>query len=242
MRKYFNVSIEFDQSRLRDVIESTIEHNGKGYVCIVDANVFTIAHKSTSYLNVINSSIGNSCDGSSVALLASLVYGEKYNVWNGPSIFSYYIEKNYTQLLLGSTIETAQKIRENLSLMGIDSSNIYNLPLPFNQVDEFNYNEISKYINDLSPDIIWVSLGAPKQELFMNKIEPFLVKGVMFGIGAAFNFYIGRIAMPTFSIYGLKFIWLARLFSEPRKQFYRIIPYISLFPRLYFQGRGKLKK
>ncbi len=44
-------------------------------------------------------------------------------------------------------------------------------------------------INDDEPDIIWVSLGAPKQEKFMNLLLPYLNKGVMFGFGAIFNVY-----------------------------------------------------
>ena len=45
-------------------------------------------------------------------------------------------------------------------------------------------------------DIIWVALGAPKQEIFMNRLKPHLKKGVAIAIGAAFNFYSGMADAP----------------------------------------------
>lgn len=242
MKKYFGVALEFHHSRIREVIENTIENNDKGYVCIVDANVLTIAQKNENYCNVLNQSIVNSCDGSSIAMLAGFIYKKRFRAWNGPDIFNYYIEKKYNQLLLGSTEEISNEIKVILREKGIDNSKISVLPLPFKSVENFDYVEISKFINKLNPDIIWVSLGAPKQELFMNKLQPFISRGVMFGIGAAFNFYIGKIALPNIKVGPLKFIWISRIFSEPKKQLSRIIPYLILIPSLYLNEISKLNK
>ena len=52
MKKYFNVGLEFNHSILKEVIENSIANLGKGYVCIVDANVLTIAQKNEKYCNV----------------------------------------------------------------------------------------------------------------------------------------------------------------------------------------------
>ena len=241
MQKYFNVALEFDHSRLRQIIENTIAKNDKGYVCIVDANVLTIAQKNENYCSVLNQSMVNSCDGSSIAMLAGFAHKRKFCAWNGPEIFTYYIEKKYKQLLLGSTEETSNEIKDILINKGIDNSHISVLTLPFKSVDDFDYMEIAKIINELNPDIIWVSLGAPKQELFMNKLLPYLSRGVMFGIGAAFNFYIGKIALPNAKIGSLKFIWVSRVFSEPIKQLSRILPYVAMIPRLYLCELNKKK-
>ena len=237
MEKYFNVLLEFNHSKLRGIIENTIINEGKGYVCIVDANVLTIAQKNSNYCSLLNKSIVNSCDGSSIAMLAGFAHGKKYRAWNGPDIFSYYIEKKYKQLLLGSNQETSDEIKRILRERGRDDTNISVLPLPFKAVDDFDYVGIAKEITIINPDIIWVSLGAPKQELFMYNLQPHLLKGVMFGIGAAFNFYIGKIALPNSNLGALKFIWISRLFSEPQKQISRILPYIKIIPKLYLKER-----
>ena len=68
----------------------------------------------------------------------------------------------------------------------------------------------------------------------MSKLLPHLNYGVMFGIGAAFNFYIGEITMPKKRKGALQFIWLNRIYKEPKKQLKRFIPYILILPRLIF--------
>lgn len=242
MKKYFNVFLEFNHARIKGIIEGAISNNESGYVCIVDANVLTIAQKNSKYCTILNDSLVNSCDGSSIATLANFVYKKNYKAWNGPDIFGYYIEQKYKHLLLGSTEEKSTQINNILKEKGLDNSHIVTLTLPFAVVDDFDYIEIAKKINTIDPDIIWVSLGAPKQEIFMNRIQPLLSRGVMFGIGAAFNFYIGKISLPKFSFLGLRFIWVSRIFSEPQKQIGRILPYIILIPKLWWKERATYKK
>jgi N-acetylglucosaminyldiphosphoundecaprenol N-acetyl-beta-D-mannosaminyltransferase len=111
--------------------------------------------------------------------------------------------------------------------------------LPFAKVEDFSYEEIASQINKIRPDIIWVSLGAPKQEIFMSKLLPFLDKGVMFGIGAAFNYYAGILKEPTVRIGTLRIIWLMRLFEEPKKQFRRCWNFIRVIPILKREERKK---
>ena len=242
MNYYFNVSLEFNHQIFYNKIDETIMKKNKGYVCVVDANVLTIAQNDLQYRDVLNSSIVNTCDGSSIAFLASLIHKKKFRALNGPDIFAHYIEKNYKQLLLGSAAEISNTIKNILESKNIDSSHLHVMPLPFLSVEDFNYLSIAKEINEINPDIIWVSLGAPKQELFMQKLMPYLARGVMFGIGAAFRFYLGDFGMPKINIRGLKFIWLNRLFHEPKKVIKRAIPAILIIPRLYLEEKIRYKK
>ena len=88
-------------------------------------------------------------------------------------------------------------------------------------------------INDDMPDIIWISLGAPKQELFMYNLKPFLKQGVMFGVGAAFNFYSGLNNAPKRAPLWIRKIgmeWVYRIFSEPQKQLKRNFTFLSDLP------------
>lgn len=241
MQKYFNVFLEFDVARFKAIVEKTVEEHGKGYVCIVDANVLTIAQKETEYRSIINSSLINSCDGSSIAAIASWVYKAKFQALNGPEIFESYIEKPYKHLLLGSTYAILETIKLRLQKKGLNTANLNLLTLPFNSVEEFNYTAIAREINNFRPDLIWVSLGAPKQEQFMSKLLPHIKCGVMLGIGAAFNFYIGELKIPRLKIGQLRFIWLNRLFNEPKKLIKRLLPYIVILPKLYLAEKKSLK-
>lgn len=235
MKSHFGLLIEFDHSLLLETVTNCIAASNIGYVCVIDANVLTMAQKQPKYRDVINQAMVNTCDGSSIAWMAGLVHKQKFRAFNGPDIFKHFIEKDYRQLLLGSTVETINRIKSKLNQENKNSDHLQSMPLPFLPVDGFDYEKIAKDINKLNVDIIWVSLGAPKQEIFMHSIQPFLNKGVMFGIGAAFNFYTGDIPMSSFQLGGLRFIWINRLFAEPRKLLKRLVPYALLMPKLFFK-------
>ena len=109
--------------------------------------------------------------------------------------------------------------------------------LPFEKVENFNYQAIANMINQDNPDIIWVSLGAPKQEEFMYKILPYLNRGVMFGFGAIFDFYseaTNKQRAPKIFLI-LKIEWIYRLIREPRKQGKRITNIIKVLPRILME-------
>lgn len=240
MNNYFGINLEFDPNKINQLINKTIEEQQKGYVCVVDGNVLTFAQKNQDYRRIINNSLVNTCDGSSIAWLAGKIYKKDFRALTGPEIFTKYIESPYKQILLGSTDTIVEKIKMKLKLKGIEDDHIQHIPVPFLSVDSFNYSEIADEINKLNPDIIWVSLGAPKQEIFMSKILPFIDKGVMFGIGAAFNFYIAEIAIPRKRRGALQFIWLNRIFHEPKKQLKRSVPYIAILPKLAVREKIKM--
>lgn len=65
------------------------------------------------------------------------------------------------------------------------------IELPYKAVEDFDYEGIAKEIEADGADIIWIALGAPKQEIFMSRLKPFLKHGVMIAVGAAFKFYSG---------------------------------------------------
>jgi len=241
MQQYFNVNLDFNHERLHSTITEIILNKGKGYICVVDAHVLEIAQNDFQYREVLNSSTINTCDGSSIAMLAGFIHKQKFRALNGPDLFADYIEKEYKQLLLGSTEEISNKIKKVLESKNIKSSHLHVMPLPFLSVDDFDYLSVAQNINELNPDIIWVSLGAPKQERFMNRLLPQINRGVMFGIGAAFNFYIGDLGLPKIRIGALKFIWLNRLLNEPKKMYKRLTNYIIIIPKLYFEEKKRSK-
>lgn len=82
-------------------------------------------------------------------------------------------------------------------------------------------------INHLAPDILWVGLGCPKQDLWMAAYREHLTVPVMVGNGAAFNFLSGNIKQAPKWIRHSGFEWLFRSFTEPRvgKRNLLIVPY-----------------
>jgi N-acetylglucosaminyldiphosphoundecaprenol N-acetyl-beta-D-mannosaminyltransferase len=73
------------------------------------------------------------------------------------------------------------------------------------------------------PDIVLVALGAPKQELWIDRYAERLSPAVAIGIGGSIDFFVGRVrrAPPWVSRMGLE--WLYRLAREPRRMWRRYL-------------------
>ena len=236
----FNIRIEFEPQVLRDTIERHIKEKEKAYVCVVDANVITIAQKDLQYREIVKNSTINTCDGSSIAKMVNKIYGTDYHAYNGPEVFEYYIERPYKHVLVGNTIAKVEQIKAFVKQKGFDVD-LQHVDVPFVPVEAFDYAAIAGQINELKPDIVWVSLGAPKQEKFIANIFPYVEQGVFFGIGAAFNFYTGDLHNNKKEVGGLRFIWLERIFKEPKKQLKRVGGYLLAMPKMYLEERKKAK-
>lgn len=240
--RVFDLDIEFDRTKLHSIIDNCISCKNKGYICFADANVLSIARKDNVYLKILQEAMVNSCDGGSIATIVNWIHGTSVRAYNGPDLFENYIGRSeFKQLLLGNTEEKFLLIVEELKKRGLPFHHISHLPVPFARVEEFDYMGISQQINKENPDIIWVSLGAPKQERFMARMLPYITRGMMFGIGAAFNFYIGKNIQPSAHIGAFRFIWLDRIFREPKKQLKRVWKIVKAMPLLYWDERKRYK-
>lgn len=237
----FNIHIEFDSKIFCKTVENYIAKKQKAYVCVVDGNVITMAQKDLKYREIIKGANINTCDGSSISMMANSIYGTNYSAFNGPELFEYYIERPYKHVLVGNTQQKVDQIKAKVLEKGLNLD-LTHVDVPFVPVDQFDYPTIAKQINELKPDIVWVSLGAPKQETFISNIFPYIEQGVLFGIGAAFNFYTGDLHNNKKEIGGLRFIWLERIFKEPKKQLNRLGCAIGVFPKMYWEERKRAKK
>jgi N-acetylglucosaminyldiphosphoundecaprenol N-acetyl-beta-D-mannosaminyltransferase len=237
----FNIHIEFDSQVFRDTVERCINEKKKAYVCVVDANVITIAQNDLKYREIVKKATINTCDGSSIAKMVNSIYGTHYHAYNGPELFEYYIERPYKHVIVGNTTQKVEQIKEFVKQKGYDVD-LTHVDVPFIPVDQFDYPAIAKHINEMKPDIVWVSLGAPKQETFISNIFPYIEQGVLFGIGAAFNFYTGDLHNNKREIGGLRLIWLERIFKEPRKQLKRVWSYMLVRPKMYREEKKNAKQ
>ena len=92
---------------------------------------------------------------------------------------------------------------------------------PFSDTIEWDLSPLQAELARTRPHILWVGLGAPKQELWMHHAARDLDVPISVGVGAAFDFLAGtKSAAPRFlSSLGLE--WLYRFASEPRRLFKR---------------------
>ncbi|MDR1720334.1 MAG: WecB/TagA/CpsF family glycosyltransferase [Dysgonamonadaceae bacterium] len=235
MQKYFNVNIEFEKQTVDQIIEDTIACGEKGYVCVVESNNLTVANRNIVFGNIVNDALVNVCDGSMLALILGKIHHQKLKSYTGADLFFKYIhKKKYRQYFLGNTATILNGLKANMSKIDPEINDMVFSELPFMKVEDFDYPSIAENINKDNPDIIWVSLGAPKQEFFMASLLPFLNRGVMFGVGAVFNFYsgTGKVKRAPLWMRKMKLEWLYRALEEPKKNIPRYWNFIKILPSL----------
>ena len=100
---------------------------------------------------------------------------------------------------------------------------------PFRELSEEEDASVVAKINKADPDILFVSLGAPKQEKWMAAHKG-RIKAVQLGVGAAFDFIIGEIRQSPVWMQRLPLEWLHRMPQQPRKTFIRML----VVPKFFF--------
>lgn len=98
-------------------------------------------------------------------------------------------------------------------------------------------DEIVKQINDSGADILWVCLGAPKQEKWMAKNKDKLKVSIMLGLGGSLDVYAGNVKRAPKIMIKCKAEWLYRLIKEPWR-FGRMIK----IPRVVKLAKEELKR
>lgn len=245
MMSYFNINYEFDKPTIWKRIDEQLQEEGARYICVADGNILQIVHKDLEYRNVVNASMFSICDSSWVPLYLKRIYGIQYEQYCGSQIFEDLTgKKQYRQFFIGTSEKVLAGLKTELSKKDPTVSEMTFFAPPFCQVEDFDYPAIAKMINEDNPDIIWVALGAPKQENFMSHLQPLLNRGVLIGVGAVFNFYCGLENAPKRAPkwmvkHHLEFVY--RVFSEPKKQVRRCKKVLLTLPKIYKEEKKRAK-
>lgn len=189
METYFNIRYEMDKEAVWQSIDRFIREQAPTYICVADGVILNITNRNPEYLKVVNGSAFSICDSSYVPIYLKWIYGIHREQYCGSQIFMDLIKmKKYRMFFMGTSAKTLAALKENLVKIDNRIADMTFYELPFRTVDQFDYQKIADMVNADGADIIWVALGAPKQEIFMSKLKPFLKRGVMIAVGAAFKF------------------------------------------------------
>lgn len=127
-------------------------------------------------------------------------------------------QKGYCMYFLGAAEGIAAKAAENLKKRyhGLQVVGTYSPPYGFEK-DEKEISDIVRRIKEVSPDILIVGLGCPKQELFIYHHRQELKVPISFGLGASLDFEAGSVkrAPKWMANHGLE--WMYRIFQDPKR-------------------------
>lgn len=218
--------------RTLEVMAQWINEHNAHYICFVNANNAMLGHDQPGLREVYNCAGLAAPDGMPMVwLLRWTGYRDVERVY-GPDLLlaacAAGVERGWRHYFYGGAPGVAEKVVERLraqfpsiQVAGWESP-------PFCPLMAEEEAEMVARIRAARPDILWVGLGSPKQDIWMYEHLGTLGVPVLAGVGAAFDFLavVKRQAPRWMQRSGLE--WLHRLLSEPRRLWRR---YVLGYPR-----------
>lgn len=100
---------------------------------------------------------------------------------------------------------------------------------PFRPLMPEEDEEVVRIINASKPDVVWVSLGCPKQEIWIDEHRDKLNVPVLLAVGLAVDIMAGTKKRAPYILRGMGLEWFYRLCQEPRRLWGRYLVYNSIF-------------
>ncbi|MBO4456814.1 MAG: WecB/TagA/CpsF family glycosyltransferase [Butyrivibrio sp.] len=204
-----------------------------------------MGRENPEYREVLNSSAFTFPDGTPIAKLqqkGGYIGAERVA---GPDFMEHMFKDtadgSVAHYFYGSSQKTLDALKENLlkKYPGINIVGMYSPP--FRPLTEEEDKADVEMINSSKADIVWIGLGAPKQEKWMLAHKD-RVKGVMMGVGAGFDFHGGTIKRAPVWIQKVGLEWLYRLFQDPGRLFKRYFVTNTKFICYLFKDNLSKKK
>jgi N-acetylglucosaminyldiphosphoundecaprenol N-acetyl-beta-D-mannosaminyltransferase len=138
-----------------------------------------------------------------------------------PLLMKLAAEKKYRVFLLGASPESARQAADRLHDAYPDLLLAGSYSPPFNKLIEMDHDEIKRRILAAKPDLLFVSLGCPKQEKWIAMHYRSLGVPVSAGVGATIDFLAGQVRRAPTWMRRSGLEWVYRLAQEPRRLFGR---------------------
>lgn len=228
-------------------MERWIEDRTAGrFITVANTHVVMQAQQDTSFKEVINSADLCVPDGMPLVWCGRLRGHSLGRRVYGPELMLTFCRettaKGYRHFFYGGDSGVPERLAASLrqACPGICVAGTFSPP--FRRLSPKEDAYIVQMIHRAAPDVLWVGLGAPKQEKWMREHRDRLNVPVLVGVGAAFDFHAGtkRQAPPWMREHGLE--WFFRLFQEPQRLWRRYLvngPQFVFYVLLEFLGVKK---
>lgn len=195
------------------------------YVCVANVHMLVEAHKDPNFANVVNNADITTPDGVPLTWAIRLIHKTKQKRVAGMDLLPALLEKAGSLSLpiffYGGTEEMLIKTKDYLKKVYSEINIAGSYSPPFNRTNtKQEEDEIILQINESGAAIIFVVLGCPKQERWMQTMQG-KINAVMVGIGGALPVLIGMQQRAPVLMQKLGLEWLFRLLQEPKRLFKR---------------------
>jgi N-acetylglucosaminyldiphosphoundecaprenol N-acetyl-beta-D-mannosaminyltransferase len=220
-------------------IGEAVESGRYGYVCVTNVRTSWLANHDAHYLEIQNSSLMTVPDGMPLVWYAHRRGFASVSRVSGVELMKRILAipagQKYSHYFYGSTPETIERMVKVCRSEFPDAEIKKALSPPFRPVEKIDIPQLAAEINRLQPTFFWIGLGAPKQEMLMNSLQPYLEKTVCIGVGLAFEYLAGNVKRAPVWAQRAGLEWLFRIAQQPRN-IGRIIKPFSWFAAIYFKS------
>lgn len=234
------LGVPIDNVTLDDVAVITknlIEESNKTCKMIFAPNVEFImtAQKDKMFFDILQASGLSTPDSIGIMIGAKLQKKKFKQRIPGQAYFRKIIEtgekEGWTFYLLGGSQDVIEKTKKNIENLypKVKIVGYHN-----GYLDENTEKEVINEINMLKPNVLFVAMGAPKQEKWIYNHKDVLKVDVATGQGGTFDYEAGRIKRAPVFIQKIGIEWLWRLMKEPKRIIrMRVLPVYLL--KLFFK-------
>ena len=199
------------------------------------------SYKDPKIKEIFNNSFMSIPDGMPCVWVSKLKGSQHIKRCFGPEVFMEIMkisrQYNIKHFFYGGKENVAIKLKKNMEKLFPGVKIVGTYCPPFRPLNQREKESLTKIINFKKPHIVWVGISTPKQEIFMYENINSLDINLMFGVGAAFDYYTGSIKIAPSWIQNLGLEWLFRLIQEPRrlwKRYLDIVPKFIIFNLIEF--------
>jgi N-acetylglucosaminyldiphosphoundecaprenol N-acetyl-beta-D-mannosaminyltransferase len=215
-------------------MDATIAHGETGYICVAATHTIMVCNEDPELREAVLNSSLTVPDGQPLVWAMNALGGNLTDRVYGPDLMARYCERaaaNGTRMYLyggrnqGALVQLALNLRQRFPGVKI----VGGYSPPFRELTEEEEDAIVAEMNGCKPDVIWVGVGAPKQEKWMAAMRDRLDAPVLVGVGAAFDFHAGLVPQAPEWMQSAGLEWLFRMAQEPRRLAPRYVRYNPLF-------------
>ncbi len=227
-----------DMGRACEAICDSAASGGKGIVCVTGAHGVIEAQSNSELRDILNTAMLNVPDGMPLVWSGKLRGFKDIGRVYGPELMDNIcrmtVAMDIKHFFYGGKPGIAEELKSAFETKypGIKITGTFTPP--FRPLNDEEMKKLTDTLDRTKPDIIWVGLSTPKQEFFMKSLLPRISRGVLLGVGAAFDIHTGHIndAPQWMKNAGLQ--WFHRLCQEPSRLAGRYLKIVPTFAWLSF--------
>ena len=202
-------------------IADWIQTRQQSYCCFTNPHSIIVANGDRGFREATNQSDLTLPDGVGVVLAAQLKRIPHHGRVTGPTsmlnVCECGVPRGWKHFLLGGAPGVPERLGEKLQQLNPGMEIVGTHSPPFRPLSEAENKQLIEMINESEADILWIGLGAPKQEKWMQQFRSQLETPVLMGVGAAFDFHSGNKSWAPAWVRKIGCEWLIRLIQEPKR-------------------------